>query len=208
MQCACAILSSAACPGPQYFSTLSRKRHDFRGEKSYLTQNVGFDFLYIFCPKKNFILRRNEQDTIKNVYLSSCIESIILVRLWWKWNFLKQTFEKFNENPSSGSPVVPWGQEDQRTDKHDEANSCLSVILGKRLQTKRKCVEIEINARHILEEGWLSRPIKWPKKSSIEPKQNTGLIRRQKRKKNTALERDWTLATAVCGWTNIFSNSP
>jgi hypothetical protein len=30
MQCACAILSSVACPDLQYFSTLFQKRHDFR----------------------------------------------------------------------------------------------------------------------------------------------------------------------------------
>jgi len=31
MQCACAILLSAACHTLQYFLTLSHKRHDFRG---------------------------------------------------------------------------------------------------------------------------------------------------------------------------------
>ena len=30
MQCACAILSSVACPALQYFSTLSLKRHEVR----------------------------------------------------------------------------------------------------------------------------------------------------------------------------------
>jgi hypothetical protein len=33
MQCACAILSSVACPVVQHFSALPRKRHDFRGQK-------------------------------------------------------------------------------------------------------------------------------------------------------------------------------
>ena len=33
MQCACAILSSVACPALQYVSTLYHKRHDFRGEE-------------------------------------------------------------------------------------------------------------------------------------------------------------------------------
>ena len=32
MQCACAILSSVACPSLQYFSTVSHKRHDLLGE--------------------------------------------------------------------------------------------------------------------------------------------------------------------------------
>ena len=42
------ILSPVACPALQYFSTISPKRHDFRGGGSYRTQNVCFDFLYNF----------------------------------------------------------------------------------------------------------------------------------------------------------------
>ena len=34
-QCSCTILSSVACPGPQYFSIISHKRHDFRKKKRY-----------------------------------------------------------------------------------------------------------------------------------------------------------------------------
>jgi hypothetical protein len=34
--------------------------------------------------------------------------------------FKKSSNIKFQENPSSGSPVVPCGQ----TDRHDETNSC------------------------------------------------------------------------------------
>ena len=34
MQCACAILSSVACPGLQYFSTLSHKLYDIRKKKN------------------------------------------------------------------------------------------------------------------------------------------------------------------------------
>jgi len=48
-ECACAILSSVACPALQYFSTLSHKLLDFRNKKNYWTQNVCFDFLYSFC---------------------------------------------------------------------------------------------------------------------------------------------------------------
>ena len=51
MQCACAILSSVACPAVQYFSTFSHKRQDFRGKKSYLTSNVCFYFLCNSCLK-------------------------------------------------------------------------------------------------------------------------------------------------------------
>ena len=40
MQCACAILSSVACPALQYFSTLPHKRDDFRKKKKKSFLNI------------------------------------------------------------------------------------------------------------------------------------------------------------------------
>ena len=49
------ILSSVTCPALQYFSALFHKRHDFRKQKTYGTQNVWFDFLYNFVLNSLFI---------------------------------------------------------------------------------------------------------------------------------------------------------
>ena len=51
MQCACAILSSVACPVLQYFFTLSQTARFSKKEKVYLSQNVCFDFPYNFDLK-------------------------------------------------------------------------------------------------------------------------------------------------------------
>ena len=65
-------------------STLSHKRHDPRGWGGgggiYWTQNVCFDFLYIFCLKKILILRRIQRDIIINVRWPSCTVKLTVVR--------------------------------------------------------------------------------------------------------------------------------
>jgi len=76
MQCACAILSSGACPALQYFFTLSHKRHKFR-KKSLITQCV-FRFSTILS-ELFFILTRTERDMIEHVCWSSCKVPVILV---------------------------------------------------------------------------------------------------------------------------------
>ena len=50
MQCACAILSSVACPALQYFSTLSHQGQEFR-KKNQIEHNVCFNYLYSFYSK-------------------------------------------------------------------------------------------------------------------------------------------------------------
>jgi hypothetical protein len=72
-------LSSVACPALQYFSTLSRKRHDIRQK---VTEQKMFVLTAITTLSETFlILRGIERDIIKNVYRSSPKVIDILVRL-------------------------------------------------------------------------------------------------------------------------------
>ena len=66
------ILSSTACPALPYFSTLSHKRHDFRGKNSYWTKTCVFWFSLQLLSETFLILRRTESDIIINVNRSSC----------------------------------------------------------------------------------------------------------------------------------------
>jgi hypothetical protein len=67
MQCACAVLSSVACPALLYFSTLSHTRHDFRKKQNVTEHKTCFDFL-CNISLKHVILRIDERDTIINVH--------------------------------------------------------------------------------------------------------------------------------------------
>jgi hypothetical protein len=61
------ILSSVTCPAPQYFSTLSHKRHDFRKKKrELLNTKCVFWFSLQLLSVTFLILRRNERYMIKN----------------------------------------------------------------------------------------------------------------------------------------------
>jgi len=70
MQCACAKLSSVACPALQYFSTLSHKGRDFR---EVVTEEKVCVLIFSTILSKIFlILRRYERHIVINVHKSSC----------------------------------------------------------------------------------------------------------------------------------------
>jgi len=59
-----------------------------------------------------------------------------------KHEFSRQFLEKystikFHENPSSGSPGVPCGRKEGRTDRHDEANSGFSQFCERALKEEK-----------------------------------------------------------------------
>jgi len=64
MQCACAVLSTVACPAVQYFSTLSHKRDDFRKTK---LSNIKCIFgLPLRLSDIFLFIGRTQRDMIKN----------------------------------------------------------------------------------------------------------------------------------------------
>ena len=67
MQCACAILSSVACPAQLYCPTLAHKRHDFR--KNFLNIKCVFRFSLKVLSETFFVLRRNEWVMIEKTYI-------------------------------------------------------------------------------------------------------------------------------------------
>jgi len=80
MQSACAIFSSVSCLSLPYFSTLSRKRLDFRGK------NIEYEIVFLFSVQLFFfsatllILRITNGDVLSNVRRSSCKIPAILAR--------------------------------------------------------------------------------------------------------------------------------
>jgi len=69
------------------------------------------------------ILKRYDHKHILVFVCSTCYSCLILMKVIFLWIFEKYTNIKFRVNPSSGSRVVPCGQTDRRTDRHDKSNS-------------------------------------------------------------------------------------
>jgi hypothetical protein len=81
------ILSSVVCPVLPYFSTLSRKRHDFR-ENFRGTENV-FRYSLQHFSETFAVLKRSGRDIIYPLR-PSCEVPGILFRFQWQLNFLSR----------------------------------------------------------------------------------------------------------------------
>jgi hypothetical protein len=108
-----------------YFSTLSHISHDFWGEKI-LDIKCVFLFPLELLYKTFLILSRIHHVIVINVEDLHVKYPLFLSHLM-KLEFSRQISQKnsnikFDQNPSSGSEVVPCG----RTDTHNEADSRLS----------------------------------------------------------------------------------
>jgi hypothetical protein len=108
MQWACVMLSSVACPAPQYFSTLSHKRNDFRGGGGEVIEHEMCILTFSTILSETFlILRRIKRDVTINVYRSSRKVPVFTLRLKINLNYLdvfsRITLMKLHENPPNGS---------------------------------------------------------------------------------------------------------
>jgi hypothetical protein len=118
------ILSSVACLAVQYFSTLSHKRHDFRGKKV-LNIKCVFWFSLQLLSETFLILRRIQRDIIINVHRSSCKVPLLLWDFNETWKF-KADFRKILKYQISLKSVHWEPSCSMQTDRLDEANSRFS----------------------------------------------------------------------------------
>ena len=103
MQSAFALSPSVAGLAVPCFSTLSDKRHDFRGKKLRI-QNACLDFLYGFGQKHFSFSEEFIVNIIINIIRSSCKVLVILVRFLMKLKYLDR-FSKSNLNFMKIRPV-------------------------------------------------------------------------------------------------------
>ena len=118
----CAVLfRHVTCLGRPYFSALFHKRHDSQNrnvEREFSLQHLSEMFTVLTTIQTDIITLHVLYGALRLKYRYFCQVLINLV-------FSRQIFKKlcdigFHENPLSGSRVVPCGQTDRLTDRHED----------------------------------------------------------------------------------------
>jgi len=115
------VLSNVAFPAVSYFPYCLKNGIIFERKK--IEHKMRVLIFSTTCLKYFSFQRRNQRDTIVNVYRSLCTVPVLLVRFFWNLNFLY----RFSKNRISNFiKICPVGAEflaDGLTDRYDEANS-------------------------------------------------------------------------------------
>ena len=107
-------------PRSTKFSTLSHKRHDFRGKKviEHTVRVSSFCTTFVW---NDFHSKKNWASYDKKMCIGLHVKFHLFLSDLTKLEFYRQIFEKcsnmnFHENPFFGSRLVPCGQTDRQTD--------------------------------------------------------------------------------------------
>ena len=120
MQCACAILSSMACPAVHLFLYYLINGTIF-GKKKVIEHKMCISIFSINLSAIFLIKRRIDLGIIINVYRSSCRVTLLLSQvnktsIFWTDFRKKQSKITFRESPSIESRIFPCGRTDRRGD--------------------------------------------------------------------------------------------